>query len=456
MSRPVLTLVFVSTVLAATQVWAVTTINVAAGEVLVDAGNGRCSLREAIANANAGTDVSGGDCTAGTGGPDSISLAAGSIYNLPDIATSHADYGDSGLPAITSAITILGNGATIQRSTDLFSSSPCTDSTSSFRIFFVDLSGDLTLENLTLRNGCADFSIATGAGGAIFNRGVVTLNECTVSNNEANVSAGAIQNDGMLTLSRSTIAGNDVLVGAGGGIVNTGVFTALQSTISNNDTPGAGGAVYNSDKKDNMATIANSTMSGNQSDGTGGGLQDEGSSTVTNATIAFNNGTAEGASPGTGGGVYSLGTTSLANTIVALQVNSSDCGGGGLSDLGHNLDSDGTCLGAATSADPGLGPLSNNGGPTKTHALLQGSPAIDAGDNDTCAASPVDRVDQRDVLRPQLGATSLTCDIGAFELKMASHAPALAPWALALLALALSGLGVFTLRLRSTRASVGY
>jgi hypothetical protein len=58
-------------------------------------------------------------------------------------------------------------------------------------------------------------------------------------------------------------------------------------------------------------------------------------------------------------------------------------------------------------SDPNLGPLADNGGATQTHALLSGSPAIDAGDNSTCPAT-----DQRGVARPQGSA----CDIGAYEL----------------------------------------
>jgi hypothetical protein len=57
--------------------------------------------------------------------------------------------------------------------------------------------------------------------------------------------------------------------------------------------------------------------------------------------------------------------------------------------------------------DPRLGALAVNGGPTRTHALLAGSPAIDAAGGDPC---PTDR-DQRNTERPQGGA----CDVGAFE-----------------------------------------
>jgi hypothetical protein len=90
---------------------------------------------------------------------------------------------------------------------------------------------------------------------------------------------------------------------------------------------------------------------------------------------------------------------------------------GALNSLGHNLIQTtsncaigGTTIGNLTGLDPLLGPLQNNGGPTQTRALLHGSPAIDAGDNNLCSAS-----DQRGFVRPINGGISLTCDIGAFE-----------------------------------------
>ncbi len=101
------------------------------------------------------------------------------------------------------------------------------------------------------------------------------------------------------------------------------------------------------------------------------------------------------------------GTVTLSNTIVANNLLSGDCWGDIISD-GYNLDSDNTCnltaTGDITNTDPLLGPLQNNGGPTETHALLGGSPAI----NTSSPACPA--TDQRGVFR-----SDGLCDTGAYE-----------------------------------------
>jgi hypothetical protein len=83
---------------------------------------------------------------------------------------------------------------------------------------------------------------------------------------------------------------------------------------------------------------------------------------------------------------------------------------GAIMDAGHNLSSDNSChftnLGSMTNTDPKIGPLTDNGGPTLTMALLPGSPAIGAG-----SAADAPATDQRGVTRPQ----GLQVDIGAFE-----------------------------------------
>ncbi|MEO8035628.1 MAG: hypothetical protein ABI837_14430, partial [Acidobacteriota bacterium] len=215
------------------------TIVVAPGEVLL-LNNGICSLREAILNAEGGTTVSA-DCTAGSAGADVIELAAGSTYVLPDrdpypLEVLLNDQETTGLPELHTTFTINGNGATIQRDP---AAATC------FRIFYVSRLGNVSLNNMTLANGCVNVvdpgpaGNEHGAGGAILNRGTLSLDLITMRNNSASRSGGAIHNDGTLTMMRSTVRNNGMSIGAGGGIVNRGVMQVLQSTISANTTPGA-------------------------------------------------------------------------------------------------------------------------------------------------------------------------------------------------------------------------
>jgi hypothetical protein len=99
----------------------------------------------------------------------------------------------------------------------------------------------------------------------------------------------------------------------------------------------------------------------------------------------------------------------LINTLLSQNAPGGNCFGPVI-DLGHNLSSDSTCgftaIGSMNNTDPKLGPLTNNGGPTLTMALLPGSPAIDAGDTSLAPAT-----DQRGLLRP----AGLAADIGGFE-----------------------------------------
>ena len=99
----------------------------------------------------------------------------------------------------------------------------------------------------------------------------------------------------------------------------------------------------------------------------------------------------------------------LKNTIVANSPTGGNCSGT-ITDGGGNLSyPDTTCPGI--NADPMLGPLQNNGGPTETMALGPGSAAIDAANDAICAAAPVNNLDQRGIARPQ----GPHCDIGAVE-----------------------------------------
>ena len=126
---------------------------------------------------------------------------------------------------------------------------------------------------------------------------------------------------------------------------------------------------------------------------------------------------------GTAGGLFlgtftdASATLNLQNTIVADNANFGcflapfGAGAVAINSLGNNVFNDATCNPISSDqveTDALLGPLADNGGPTLTHALLAGSPAIDIADAGACPAT-----DQRGVTRPQ-GAG---CDVGAFELE---------------------------------------
>jgi hypothetical protein len=241
-----------------------------------------------------------------------------------------------------------------------------------------------------------------GTGGGILNQGMLTLLNSVVRQNNANVNGGGLTstNTGTLVVRDSTISNNNTQSGVGGGVYNFGTATIERVTLSGNFVE-SGGGIYNS----KTLTVVNSTISTNAATGlfgSGGGIYNDtaGSATLTNVTVTLN-----GAGFMGGSGIRNLGTATLRNTIVARN----ECLGT-ITSSGHNLDGGMTCAlagpGDLSGVDPMLGPLANNGGPTLTHELPMGSPALDAGDFVGCPA-----IDQRGVSRPQ----GLGCDIGSYE-----------------------------------------
>lgn len=197
-------------------------------------------------------------------------------------------------------------------------------------------------------------------------------------------------------------------------------------------------------------SIINSTISEN----TGSGVKVRGAAiwsresniTINNVTITENNAVCDGDFPCVGGYLDELGTTEeMTNSIIAGNtatggsVNEPDCRGDvesqGFNILGDNTgcnfiestgDQIGDVEGGGSPVDPSLGPLTDNGGPTLTHALLEGSPAIDMGDPaDPSGAGTCETEDQRGEMRPADGNSDGTagCDIGAFELQVAALPP---------------------------------
>ncbi len=355
-----------------------------------------CSLREAIiaANANAGADT--------------INLPAGT-YTL-SIAGANENIAASGDLDIRADLTIVGGG----------DATTIVDGGALDRVFHI-VSGTVEISGLTIRNG------DTGVGGGIDNGGTLTLTNSTVSGNTAG-GGGGIANGATATLTNSIVSGNTA-AGDYGGISNFGTMTIIDSTISGNNGDDSVGGIYNSGT--GTLTLTNSTVSGNTAAVDGGIRNDFGgtltlnSSTVSGntaagdyggisnfGTLTLTNSTVSGNTASSVGGIFNDfgGTLTLKNTIVANSPSGGDCFGT-ITSAGYNLDSDGTCglaaAGDISNTDPLLGPLADNGGPTLTHALLAGSPAIDAGSPDC----PPPATDQRGVVRPQGAA----CDIGAYE-----------------------------------------
>lgn len=351
--------------------------------------DGDCSFREAIESANTDTVVDA--CPAGTGA-DTIVLPAGT-YVL-GIAGTGEDANATGDLDISADLTINGAG----------SASTIIDGDGIDRVLEVRPGATVRIDAVTIRNG----NPGANAGG-ILNRGTLTLTKSMVSGNTGLNFGGGISNVGTLAVTNSTVSGNSTnglnLSGGGGGIFNEGAMTLTASTVSGNTTLGRGGAIYNVDQ---AATLINSTVSGNTALNGGGIFNRFGTVQLTNSTNTDNTATDNG------GGIWNFGgTMTLANTIVSgntAATPSDDCAGG-ITSLGYNLASDASCAfggsGDLNSTDPLLGPLTNNSGPTETHALLSGSPAVDAVPLASCTVS----TDQRSVPRPMGPA----CDSGAFE-----------------------------------------
>jgi hypothetical protein len=498
--------------------------------------DGRCSLPEAIINANddAATHA---DCAAGSGG-DTIVLPASATHSL-NAPLAGADYvGYNGLPPVTSTITIEGNGGRISRSKN----------GTLYRLLAVTSTGDLTLNNLSLSGGReylggaivnggtltisnATISGAAGSrGGAVFNgpgrrltisgssltkngayygggvifnnRGTVTIENSTISKNTSSAGGAVYSYRGTVEIENSTVSGNKAIPAArqpydwGGGVFSAGSYLTISdsvfsknsasygagimarissveienSVISGNKATVFGGGVFTylsyltveeSEFTKNSAVIGggianitslsleikNSTISGNKAANGAGISSSEVSGTIDNSTISANK------ASNSGGGIsHSYGSLVVTNSTIT---GNSAARGGGIDNAGDQLNlgrtivagnkattgreiNNQTADGAATTADdvnlfgvsnssgvvgfaPGatdivpsvalgsiLSSLSENGGPTPTHALVTGSPAIDAvpGADPGCGGE-----DQRGVSRPQ-GAG---CDIGAFE-----------------------------------------
>jgi hypothetical protein len=367
--------------------WGAVPVRAATLTVSTTADSGAGSLREALTNAVAGDTIT--FTTSGT-----IQL----LSNLPTISI------------IT--LTINGNGATVRGGT-------------SIRIFMVAGGADVTINNLTMtegncNSGCSLLNGSGGMnGGGIYNVGTLTLTRSTLSGNKAQF-GGGIYNEGTLTFTNSTVSDNKATIDGGGAIYNNGDVTLTNSTMSGNSAD-YGGVIYNGGTLVSTNSTFFNNSAGNGTFNSGGTIYNSGTATFTNSTLSGNSAT-------TGGNIYNdNGTVTLQNALLGKGAAGANCDGAGtISSNGatYNLSNDASCgANVMQVASLGLGTLGANGGPTQTIPLLAGSPAIDAGDDTVCAASPVNGVDQRGEAR----SAGSHCDIGAFEYQAPVPAPTAIP-----------------------------
>ena len=346
-----------------------------------------CTLRQAIGAANANTTDA-----------DIITFASNVRGNI-DLTTIDDGGGGKG----PSALALLGPTDIQGPGADVLNVRGVGNT---FRLLRVTSGVNATVSGLTLSGASSPNS-----GGAIYNdAGSLTLVGCAISGNTAGSFGGGIYSGNAgLTVRNCTISGNTSNrsgsgSGTGGGITSSGSSNGSSLTLSN-------------------STISGNSVPNSNGGGNGGGILADTNLSIFNCTIAGNS----AAGGGSASGVISGGSLSINNSIVAANSNNNTQPdivreAGSVTSGGYNLignpggiafngagDQKGT---AATPLNPQIGALANNGGPTQTHALRTGSPAIDAG-NSALAT------DQRGVRRPVdiagVANVANASDIGAVE-----------------------------------------
>jgi CSLREA domain-containing protein len=327
--------------------------------------NSDCSLREAVLAANANH------------GADFILLPAGT-YTLT-LAGAGEDQGATGDLDVRDDVAIVGASA----------ESTIVDGGQLDRVLDIPAGVHVEIQGVTIRKGRV-----AGPGGGIRNAGTLDLSRSLVTGNATTASGfgGGISSGGtgsQLTVTQSTVAGNTA-DGGGGGLALSGPAQVSESTVSGNRSNSYGGGLYVFART--KALFTGVTITGNAAANTGGGIFSEVEPFISvdvpelrDSILAGNTGSPQRDCTGP---VQSNGDNLVGDASDCIDFRS-----------GHH-DLAGT---AAVPVDPKLGPLAENGGPTPTHALLAGSPAL--GQSNSCEES-----DQRGQTRPASG-----CDIGAFQ-----------------------------------------
>jgi CSLREA domain-containing protein len=343
------------------------TVDASPGDGIAADAGGRVTLRAAIQEANA---MAGGD---------TITLPAGT-FRLALLGQAE-QFVASGDLDLRDDVTITGAGA----------NQTIIDGFAADRVFDVPVdvpsSVNLQMADLTIKRGSA--SLLQEDGGGIRSYRSLTLQNVVLSDNGASGGGGAIASLGSastLTITNSTLDVNVSSGLLGGGAIYTEGITGISgSVLSNNSSAYHGGAIANVEfSNPASATLLLSTLSGNAAANNGGGLFNARSAQadITDCTITANSAVASG------GGLFRQGTISLSGTVLAL--NTAGTSGpnlsGMVSSLGFNLiGSTSGGSGFVSSdfqnvADPKLGPLQDNGGPTWSRLLTTRPPQMECRD----------------------------------------------------------------------------
>lgn len=355
--------------------------------------------------------------------------------NTSNFANDLTD-GINGLPSI-----LADGGNTFTMQNGIVERDALSTPADDFRLMHFSVGATVQITNVTFRNGLAAAGGALGdTGGGLLNLSILRIDGSVLTSNVAVADAGGLGNHGGLVISinNTTFIGNSAH--RGGGVFNDAgvILSFTNSTFSGNGAATSGGAIFND--HGTISFILNSTFSGNSAAGNDGGAIFNGTSLIVLSppgTISniLNSTFASNFAGGSGGGIFNAQRSltsaggvieSLISTIVAGNFASfapdvfGDIASESFNFIGINEGSNivagnpnvnnsivGTSL---FPLDPRLGPLADNGGPTQTRALLEGSKAINSGSNPLNVP-----YDQRGVgfLRMVGGAT----DIGAFEVQ---------------------------------------
>ena len=268
-----------------------------------------CTLREAIANANAHANTFPECGGAGTG-TDTIQFS-------PGISSIVLALG-SELPLTDSTITIDGGATGVT-----------VDGNNTSRVFSIAAGSAATFKHLTIQHG----RVTSTEGAGINNLGNLTLDNCTVQDNNGHYYGGGIRSyKGTLTATNTTVSGNSAPAGAGM-FIQYGTANITGSHISGNSAD-LGGGIYQGDKPSTI-TISGSTLSGNTATKNGGGIHAEHTGmTVSDSVISGN-------SAGIlGGGVVAYAPITISGTLFqnnfAGPYNYGGCMGGGLATVGND------------------------------------------------------------------------------------------------------------------------